>query len=213
MKLLVTAGATREPLDAVRFLSNVSTGRTGANLAAELAARGHEVTLLRGEGAADAPANMDTATFSSAKDLLAQLRQRLTGGDYAAVIMSAAVADYRPVRTVAGKIDSAVATLALELVRNPKLLPQLRGLSPAPLRVIGFKLTVGADAAARQAAVTAQFAAGGVDAVVHNDLAEIRSAPVHPFRLFTDSVSPPTEIAGVPALATALDAWWREPPR
>ena len=51
MKILVTAGATREPLDAVRYLSNVSTGATGAALAAALAARGHTVTLLRGTGA------------------------------------------------------------------------------------------------------------------------------------------------------------------
>lgn len=212
MNLLVTAGATREPLDAVRFLTNVSTGRTGALLAAEFAARGHAVTLLRGEGAVAAPASMDTATFTSTDDLLGQLRQRLAEGRYDAVIMSAAVSDYRPAHTSAGKIDSAAPTFTLDLVRNPKLLPQLRGLSPAPLRVIGFKLTVGADAAARQAAVTAQFARGGIDAVVHNDLTEIRAASVHPFRLFTASDRAPREIAGVPALAAALDAWWQEAP-
>jgi len=213
MKLLITAGATREPLDAVRFLTNVSTGRTGALLAAELATRGHEVTLLRGEGAVAAPSGMDTATFTSTDDLLELLRQRLGGGTYDAVIMSAAVSDYRPVQAVAGKIDSAAPTLTLDLVRNPKLLPQLRGLSPQPLRVVGFKLTVGADGAARHAAVAAQFAHGGVDAVVQNDLTEIRTTPVHPFRLFTAPAVTPQEIAGVPALAAALEAWWQKSSR
>ncbi|MFI5355737.1 MAG: DNA/pantothenate metabolism flavoprotein, partial [Opitutales bacterium] len=84
-------------------------------------------------------------------------------------------------------------------------LPQLRGWAPGPLRVIGFKLTVGAGARARQAAVAAQFARGAVDAVVHNDLAEIRRAARHPFRLYGTAGGRPRTLAGVPALARALD--------
>ena len=206
MKLLVTAGATREPIDAVRFLSNVSTGRTGAELAAALAARGHEVLLLRGTGAVAAPAGVDSQVFSSAGDLLDQLQGRLAGGDFAGVIMTAAVADYRPEISAAGKLDSAVPARTLTLVRNPKILPQLRGLSPRPLRVIGFKLTVGADATARLAAVRRQFDESRVDAVVHNDLEEINTAAAHPFRLFTAPEVLPQPLAGVPALAAALDA-------
>ena len=206
MKLLVTAGATREPIDAVRFLSNVSTGRTGAELAAALAARGHEVLLLRGTGAVAAPPGVDSQVFSSAGDLLDQLQGRLAGGDFAGVIMTAAVADYRPETANPGKLDSAVPTRTLTLVRNPKILPQLRGLSPRPLRVIGFKLTVGADAAARLAAVRRQFDESRVDAVVHNDLEEIKTAATHPFRLFTAPELEPQPLAGVPALAAALDA-------
>jgi phosphopantothenoylcysteine decarboxylase/phosphopantothenate--cysteine ligase len=209
MNLLVTAGATREPLDAVRFLSNVSTGATGAALADALTARGCTVALLRGENAVAPRAVRDVESFSSADDLRDRLQRRLTAGGVDAVIMTAAVADYRPVHQAHGKLPSAPETLTLELVRNPKILPQLKAFSPRTLRVIGFKLTVGADASARRTAVAAQFAAGGVDAVVHNDLDEIRAAATHPFYLYrsavaADEASPPPMLAGTAALAEAL---------
>ena len=209
MNLLVTAGATREPLDAVRFLSNVSTGATGAALADALTARGCTVALLRGENAVAPRAVRDVESFSSADDLRDRLQRRLATGGVDAVIMTAAVADYRPVHWAHGKLPSAPETRTLELVRNPKILPQLKAFSPRTLRVIGFKLTVGADASARRTAVAAQFIAGGVDAVVHNDLDEIRAAATHPFYLYrsavaADEASPPPMLAGTAALAEAL---------
>jgi phosphopantothenate---cysteine ligase (CTP) len=206
MKILVTAGATRESLDAVRFLSNVSTGATGAALAESLRAHGHDVALLRGSGAL-APAGLaDAEIFSSAADLGERLRRRLLGGGFDAVVMAAAVADYRPTTTLPGKIGSTANEITVRLVRTPKILPQLKSFSPRPLTVIGFKLTVGADEASRRRAVTAQFAAGGVDAVVHNDLEEMRAAPAHPFRLYRTAEAPPESCAGAAALAAKLEA-------
>lgn len=206
MKVLVTAGATREPIDAVRFVSNVSSGVTGAALAAAFAAAGHTVALLRGESSVRASANCAEETFSSAEDLAARLRRRLATGDVDAVVMSAAVADYRPGSATAGKISSDAPELTLRLVRNPKILPQLKSWSPRPLCVVGFKLTVGADAAARRTAVAAQFATGGVDAVVHNDLAEIRvvDRAAHPFRVYRSAQDEPAPVAGVAALSGVL---------
>jgi phosphopantothenoylcysteine decarboxylase/phosphopantothenate--cysteine ligase len=207
MNVLVTAGATREPIDAVRYLSNVSTGATGAGLAATLIALGHTVTLLHGTGAASPDASVtDLEEFSSTADLRARLERRLGTGTYDAAIMAAAVADYRPEAPAPGKLSSSAATLALSLVRNPKLLPGLKALSPRPLVVVGFKLTVHADDATRHSAVAAQFAAGGVDRVVHNDLAEINAADraAHPFRIYHNTDAAPTTVAGVPALAAAL---------
>ena len=114
MNLLLTAGATREPIDAVRYLSNVSTGATGAGLAAALVALGHTVTLLHGTGAATPDASVtDLEQFSSAADLHARLARRLGAGTYDAVIMAAAVADYRPETLAPGKISSSASTLAL----------------------------------------------------------------------------------------------------
>ncbi|MDD3178862.1 MAG: phosphopantothenoylcysteine decarboxylase [Opitutaceae bacterium] len=210
MKLLVTAGATREPLDAVRFLANISTGATGAALADALTVRGHEVSLLRGTGSVQPRTLRDTEVFSSAEDLAARLRRRLGTGAIGAVIMNAAVADYRPAVCRPDKITSDAAELTVRLVRNEKILMQLKAFSPRPLLVVGFKLTVGADAAARQAAVAAQLAAGGVDAVVLNDLDEINKAAVHPFWLYRHAGGPPAKVAGVDALAEALDQWLRE---
>ncbi len=206
MNVLVTAGATREPIDAVRFISNISSGATGAALADALAAHGHTVTLLRGEGSVAATSIHDQETFCSAADLADRLRRRLASGTVGAVIMAAAVSDFRVAEEYAGKISSTLPELTVRLVRNAKILPQLKSWSPHPLRVIGFKLTVGADAPARQAAVAAQFAAGGVDAVVHNDLREVlavaRSA--HPLRLYRTPAVEPAALAGIAALAAAL---------
>ena len=204
MKLLVTAGATREAIDPVRYLSNVSTGATGAALASTLMDLGHTVTLLRGAGAAMPAKRVASESFSSADDLQTRMQKLLAGGDYAAVIMAAAVADYRPASVARGKISSEAETLSLNLVRNAKILPRLRGFSPRPLTVIGFKLTVGADDAAREKAVADQFRSGAVDAVVQNDLDEIRAASEHPFRLFIGRTQAPLAVAGVPALARAL---------
>jgi phosphopantothenoylcysteine decarboxylase/phosphopantothenate--cysteine ligase len=207
MNLLLTAGATREPIDEVRYLSNVSTGATGAALAAALVALGHRVTLLHGTGATLPDAGVaDLERFSSAADLHARLARRLGAGTYDAVIMAAAVADYRPEAPAAGKLSSAAPALTLTLVRNPKLLPGLKALAPRPLVVVGFKLTVDADASARLSAVAAQFTAGGVECVVHNDLAEINAAgrAAHPFRVYTAATVEPRNVAGVPALAAAL---------
>lgn len=205
MNLLVTAGATREPLDAVRFLSNVSTGGTGAALADALVARGHTVTFLRGEAAAAAPTVREVETFFTADDLCARLQRRLAGGTFDAVIMCAAVADYRPDTAVPGKIASDAAEITLRLVRNPKILPRIKSFSPRPLVVIGFKLTVGAAAAARRIAVAAQLADGRVDAVVHNDLIEINAVKVHPFWLYRSAEGAPEKIAGAAALAGQLE--------
>lgn len=209
MNLLITAGATREPIDDVRYISNVSSGATGAALAAALATAGHEVTLLRGVGAiapAAGPDHLQQIVFTSAAQLGEQLRRALATGTHDAVIMTAAVADFRVAQPIAGKLSSAVEQWSLALVRNPKLLPQLKAWSPRPLTVVGFKLTSAAAPEARQAAVAAQFQAGGVDAVVHNDLAEIRALPreQHPFWLYRAAGASPERIRGANALATAL---------
>lgn len=209
MKLLITSGGTREAIDPVRYLSNGSTGKTGAALATALLNRGHEVTLLHGAGATVPTVQMPTELFLSAEDLRGKLRARLSGGSYDAVIMAAAVADYRPASVATHKLSSTEETLTLKLVRNPKLLPQLRGFSPRAIKVIGFKLTVGADATARQTAVDDQFSQARVDGVVQNDLEEIRRHPEHLFRWFTaPGVS--SELVGVPALAQTLDAFLQE---
>jgi phosphopantothenoylcysteine synthetase/decarboxylase len=209
MKLLITAGATREAIDQVRFLSNVSTGRTGATLTELLTARGHHVTLLRGEGSAVAASVSDQEVFSSASDLSARLKRRLSADHYAVVIMTAAVSDYRPLNVEAGKLSSDPAELSLTLVRNEKILPQLKSFSRQPLHVIGFKLTVNADANEQRAAVARQFQAGGVDAVVHNDLSAIRAAPreSHPFTFFDSPSATGIAVRGTSALADALVAF------
>jgi len=220
MKLLITAGGTREPIDRVRAITNTSTGATGIALAGELTAIGHSVELLRSTNAIAPPPSLalPSQTFTTTASLEAALRERLARGDIDVVIMAAAVADYRPAEPVFSKIDSDAEELTLRLARVPKLLPQLRSMSPRPLRVIGFKLTVGASESERLDAVDAQFKSSTVDAVVHNDLSEIETASTrgtpHPFRFYTpaaaDAPTPPL-LLGPNALAEAIHAFLTQP--
>jgi phosphopantothenoylcysteine decarboxylase / phosphopantothenate---cysteine ligase len=92
-RVLVTAGGTREPLDAVRFLGNRSSGRMGAALAAEARRRGAEVTLVASNLAVPSPVGVDVVQAPTAEDVA---RETLARGDADIVLMAAAVADYRP---------------------------------------------------------------------------------------------------------------------
>lgn len=207
MRILITSGATREPIDTVRFLSNVSTGRTGALLADALASRGHTVTLLHGEAAVRPSPAVSAQAFSSTADLQSQLRRLLGTGDFDAVIHAAAVSDYRPSETHEGKMSSYAPELTIRLVPTPKLLPELKSYAPRPVRVIGFKLTAGADAEARAIAVSKLFAAGTVDAVIHNDMDDLASGDARPFTAWRAGVHTPEPLAGLGALTDWLHAF------
>lgn len=205
LKILITSGATREPIDDVRFVSNLSTGRTGAELASALAATGTSVTLLHGEGATlPVETSVERIRFGSAADLEEKIRAELGSRHYDAVIMCAAVADYRPDRIASGKIRSDADELVLRMVRTPKILPRIKSFSGTEPAVIGFKLTSTDSLEERRDAVLAQFASGGVDAVIQNDLGEIRTSPVHPFLLYRNPVQAPERIHGTSGLAQAL---------
>jgi len=99
-RVLVTAGGTREPLDAVRFLGNRSSGRMGAALAAEARRRGAEVTLVASNLAVPTPVGVDVVEAPTAEDVA---RETLARGDADVVVMAAAVADYRPAQAEDGK--------------------------------------------------------------------------------------------------------------
>jgi phosphopantothenoylcysteine decarboxylase / phosphopantothenate---cysteine ligase len=99
-RVLVTAGGTREPLDAVRFVGNRSSGKMGVALAAEAARRGAEVTLLAANLAVPPPAGVAVIETPTAADLA---REALARADADVVLMAAAVADYRPADPARGK--------------------------------------------------------------------------------------------------------------
>ena len=100
MKFIVTAGPTREYLDPVRFLSNPSTGRMGFAVARAAVRAGHEVTLVAGPVVLKTPKGVDRVDIVSARDLLAAVKAALLaaakGTDPVALVMTAAVADWRP---------------------------------------------------------------------------------------------------------------------
>jgi phosphopantothenoylcysteine decarboxylase/phosphopantothenate--cysteine ligase len=212
-RILITAGGTRENIDSVRFIGNMSSGRTASRLADELATAGHELTWLGAEDAIRPIRVNRIISYYSFSDLEDRLRELLGSGDYDIVIHAAAVSDFSVASVEAyngdmlqnrqGKLPSG-SDLLLRLKRNPKLLNQLKTWSANPdLQVIGFKLTDTVDLQQRFAAVKKQFDDSKVDAVVHNDLSDI-SREAHPFSLYTPEHKP-VHCADGGALAKTLD--------
>lgn len=136
--ILISAGGTREPLDPVRFIGNRSSGRQGVALAEAALARGASVTLVAANLEVAAPVGVSVIAVETTADLEAAMREHAHGAD--AVIMCAAVADFRPVAAAAGKIkkESVGETLQLELERTPDVLAGLTENRRAGQRIIGF---------------------------------------------------------------------------
>ena len=113
-KILVTAGPTREPIDAVRFIGNRSSGKMGFAIAAEAARRGAEVTMVAGPVALIDPPGVEVVEVETSEEMAKEVFGRYRSTD--AVVMAAAVADFRPDRPIEGKIkkDAGLPELALE---------------------------------------------------------------------------------------------------
>jgi len=163
MKLLVTAGPTREHLDPVRFLSNRSTGKMGFAVAQAAAERGHVVTLIAGPVSLPTPAGVTRIDVVSALDLLAAVEEQLPGHD--AFVMSAAVADWRPKRASATKLKKSGMSPVLELEPNPDILKTLLPLKGRRL-FVGFAAETGDPLAEARRKLEAK----GLDLIVANDV-------------------------------------------
>ena len=164
MRILVSAGPTREFLDPVRFLSNRSTGRMGFAVAAAAVAAGHEVALVAGPVEIAPPAGLAALDrVVSAREMLAALRRRLAWCD--ALVMTAAVADFRPACRAPRKVHKGAMPEALRLVRNPDILATLRPRKGSRI-FCGFAAET--DSVLESAA--SKLARKGLDLVVANDV-------------------------------------------
>jgi phosphopantothenoylcysteine decarboxylase / phosphopantothenate---cysteine ligase len=145
--VVVTAGGTREPIDAVRFVGNRSSGRMGVALAAEAKRRGAEVTLIASNLAVPAPAGVDVVEAPTAEDLA---RETLARAQADVVVMAAAVADYRPTTTIERKRTKGDAPWSVELEPTDDVLRSLSADRPANGRiVVGFAAETAEDGLAR----------------------------------------------------------------
>ena len=202
VKVLITSGGTQEPIDAVRVITNLSTGKTGATLADLLTHWGVDVTLLHGKTATLPKEKITTKEFSTYQDLKQKMEILLQSGEFTHVVMAAAVSDYTVVDVhPEKKMSSDSEEIQLRLKRNPKLIAKLKAMSPKPVKVVGFKLTSQADNEHVEKAVQ-KLLADQVDLVVHNDLSEI-SHQRHVFHVY-DGKNPQIQQEGVTHLAQHL---------
>jgi phosphopantothenoylcysteine decarboxylase/phosphopantothenate--cysteine ligase len=141
LHIVVTAGPTVEDIDPVRFLSNRSTGRMGFSVARRAAVRGARVTLIAGPTELPTPTGVSRVDVRSAFEMRDALREalgeKLDRAD--ALVMSAAVGDYRPAQRHEEKIKRSVDAISIDLVPNPDLLAELGALRTGPRPVlVGF---------------------------------------------------------------------------
>jgi phosphopantothenoylcysteine decarboxylase/phosphopantothenate--cysteine ligase len=162
-KVLVTAGGTREPLDAVRFLGNRSSGKQGHALAAEAAARGARVTLVTAADRPDPP-GVEVVRVGTAAEMEQAVLERSPHAD--AVLMAAAVADFRPARPAVGKLAKADGVPDITLEPTPDILATLGRAKPSNQVLVGFAAET-TDVVQR---ARTKLAAKNLDVVVANDV-------------------------------------------
>jgi phosphopantothenoylcysteine decarboxylase/phosphopantothenate--cysteine ligase len=166
LRVLVTAGGTREAIDSVRYVGNRSSGRMGLALAEEAARRGAEVTLVAANVSLDKPAGVRVVDVESAAELHDAALEAFPGSDL--LLMAAAVADFRPREAEGTKISkSGRDGLALELEPTPDVLTALAEARGPGQTLVGFAAEHGEGAVERG---RGKLERKRLDAVVVNDI-------------------------------------------
>jgi phosphopantothenoylcysteine decarboxylase/phosphopantothenate--cysteine ligase len=166
LRVLVTAGGTREPIDSVRFIGNRSSGRMGLALAERAAGRGAEVTLIAANVSLAEPAGVQRMDVDTAGELAAAVRN--TFPTCHVLLMAAAVADFRPARAEAGKISrEGSGGLELRLEETEDVLGEIARLRSDEQTLVGFAAEHGSGGIER---ARAKLERKGLDAIVFNDV-------------------------------------------
>jgi phosphopantothenoylcysteine decarboxylase/phosphopantothenate--cysteine ligase len=172
---VITAGPTREPVDAVRLLTNRSSGSMGRAVARQARIRGHDVRLLLGRGAGSPPEDLRECTiaFDTTAELQSLLETEFPRADL--LIMAAAVADFIPVPGPQAKRRRSDGPWDLRLEPAPDLVAAIAATRTPCQRVIGFALEPAEDLESR---ARAKLARKGLDAIVANPLETMESSRV-----------------------------------
>lgn len=137
MKVLITAGPTREPIDEVRYITNSSSGRTGFSIAMAAVKNEHSVTLIAGPTLQIAPQGCRYIPVNTAKEMCDATKKWFSWCD--ALVMSAAVVDYSPAKAIKGKMKKDAGSMTLKLKRNVDILSAVTKQKESKM-VVGFAL-------------------------------------------------------------------------
>jgi phosphopantothenoylcysteine decarboxylase/phosphopantothenate--cysteine ligase len=167
LKVLVTAGPTREPIDPVRYISNRSSGKMGYAIAEAAAKRGAKVTLVSGPTSLTPPAGVELVRVTTASEMYEAAVQRAASSQI--VIGAAAVADYAPTNVADRKIkkESSGEEMQLALKRNPDILSAVAAAKPRP-----FIIAFAAETDAVESNARRKLEAKGADLIVANDVSD-----------------------------------------
>lgn len=178
MKILITAGPTREPIDPVRFISNRSSGKMGYAIARAAAGRGHNTVLVSGPVCLTAPGKVRLVNVLTADEMLAAVSDNLEWCD--ALVMAAAVCDWRPVVVSGQKIKKGGKPPSLVLEQTPDILASIAGAKGRRI-FVGFAAETGNPVAEAARKLTAK----NLDLIVANDVSRTDSG----FEADTNQVS------------------------
>lgn len=164
MKILITAGPTREPIDPVRYVSNRSSGKMGYELARAGVRGGHRVLLISGPTSLDVPDGVDFIAVQTAAEMYGAVEKFLMGQD--AAIFAAAVSDYVPKVVAEEKLKKEAEAISLELVKSKDILGSARGV----FGFTGFLVGFAAETGNLEENGRAKFLKKGCDLMVANDV-------------------------------------------
>lgn len=179
LRILITAGPTREPIDEVRFISNRSSGKMGAALADAAIRAGHQVTLILGPVVATMPQGTRRIDLETAAEMHAAVLEEFPNHD--ALIMAAAVADFRPRFVRSGKVERD-GTLAIEFEPTADIIAAVSQFKRSDQRTIGFSLESKSNLErARQ-----KMLRKGLDLMVYNPTQTMDSHTIESVLLYPD---------------------------
>jgi phosphopantothenoylcysteine decarboxylase / phosphopantothenate---cysteine ligase len=182
-RILITAGGTRETIDGVRTLTNMSTGQTGAEIADALYEKGYQVLLLTNQFAIKPKTNVKVDTYDSFREIFSTLKALGQSHSFDLILHAAAISDYSidKIQTPEGsflpgesKMSSEFDNISIQLKRNEKILPRLKVLFKNEPTIVGFKLTSTESKQEQAKAIFNLFSDDAVDFVVHNDMKDIK---------------------------------------
>jgi phosphopantothenoylcysteine decarboxylase/phosphopantothenate--cysteine ligase len=179
MRILITAGPTREPIDSVRYIGNRSSGAMGAAMVSAAIAGGHLPTLIAGPLTIAIPNGVRRIDVQTAAEMHAAVMREFPNHDL--LIMAAAVADYRPVSAAAGKIDRA-GKLIIECEATPDIVADAARGRRKDQRIVGFSLESGENIQrAREKIERKQL-----DLIVYNPIETMNSLMIRPILIRRD---------------------------
>ncbi|MCK5773478.1 MAG: bifunctional phosphopantothenoylcysteine decarboxylase/phosphopantothenate--cysteine ligase CoaBC [Thermoplasmata archaeon] len=171
-KVLIVTGATQEPIDDMRVVTNVATGRSGIYLALEAHSHGAEVLLLVGKGVTGVPGHIRSEIFGTTADLVKNIEGlREVWGVPDMAIFSAAISDYSPVRKE-GKLPSGEKGMVVKMERTPKVVEAFRREYPDAF-LVGYKAEALSDREELLRRAYRRLTEVGMDLIVANDLKDV----------------------------------------
>ena len=173
VRVLVTAGPTREYLDGFRFITNPSSGKMGVAVAREALRRGGEVTLVYGPGSAKPSLGVKVVSVETTTEMLDAVVGELEGSRYDLAVFSAAAADFGPEKRDMMKTSSSLENWRIDLVSRPKIIDRVKKVTPG-IFLVGFKAEYGVSDEELVKNAQARMESGGMDLIVANDVARAK---------------------------------------